>query len=162
MDIKKVNLNDDLSAVINVLNKAHGTVAQEYNFTKESNPSNSAFINQETLKEEMGRGIDVFFLSVNNAMVGCIAIEKSKRADDIFYIEKVSVLPEHRHYGYGVVLMDFATDRIKSLKGKTISIGLIDSNTPLKNWYTTLGYTETGFKDFDHLPFRVCFMAKEL
>jgi diamine N-acetyltransferase len=58
--------------------------------------------------------------------------------------------------------MNFATEKIKSLGGKWVSIALIDSNKVLKNWYVKQGFVETGIRDFPHLPFRVCFMKKQL
>jgi len=41
-------------------------------------------------------------------------------------------LPELRHQGIGVRLMNFATAKIKNAGGKVISIALIDSNSKLK------------------------------
>lgn len=151
----------DLSTIVKVLNLSHGTIARDFNFTKEDNPTNNAFIDEKTLREQLNNGIELYGLKMNNRLVGCIAIEKSKREADTYYIEKVSVLPEFRHQGIGVRLMDFATDKIKNAGGKIISIALIDSNSKLKKWYLSQGFVETGFKDFEHLPFRVCFMRKE-
>lgn len=151
----------DLSTIVKVLNLSHGTIARDFNFTKEDNPTNNAFIDEKTLREQLNNGIELYGLKMNNRLVGCIAIEKSKREPDTYYIEKVSVLPEFRHQGIGVRLMDFATAKIKDAGGQIISIALIDSNTKLKKWYLSQGFIETGFKDFEHLPFRVCFMRKE-
>ena len=151
----------DLSAIVRVLNLSHGTIAEDFNFTKEDNPTNNAFIDEKTLREQLNNGIELYGLKMNNRLVGCIAIEKSKREPGTYYIEKVSVLPEFRHQGIGVRLMDFATAKIKDAGGQIISIALIDSNTKLKEWYLSQGFIETGFKDFEHLPFRVCFMRKE-
>ena len=151
----------DLSTIVKVLNLSHGTIARDFNFTKEDNPTNNAFIDEKTLREQLKNGIALYGLKMGNCLVGCIAIEKSKREADTYYIEKVSVLPEFRHQGIGVRLMDFATDKIKNAGGKIISIALIDSNSKLKKWYLSQGFVETGFKDFEHLPFRVCFMRKE-
>ncbi len=44
-------------------------------------------------------------------------------------------------------------------KGKYISIGIMDENTGLKKWYLDYGFKEKGTKEFDHLPFTVCFMG---
>ncbi|MBP6663529.1 MAG: GNAT family N-acetyltransferase [Paludibacter sp.] len=151
----------DLSTIVKVLNLSHGTIARDFNFTKEDNPTNNAFIDEKTLREQLNNGIELYGLKMNNRLVGCIAIEKSKREPSTYYIEKVSVLPEFRHQGIGVRLMDFATAKIKDAGGQIISIALIDSNTKLKKWYLSQGFIETGFKDFEHLPFRVCFMRKE-
>jgi len=161
MDFIYINPEEDVSAVLKVLNLSHGTIARDFNFTKEDNPTNNAFIDEKTLREQLKNGIALYGLKMENRLVGCIAIEKSKRETDTYYIEKVSVLPEFRHQGIGVRLMDFATDKIKNAGGKIISIALIDSNSKLKKWYLSQGFVETGFKDFEHLPFRVCFMRKE-
>ena len=162
MDFKRVNSGDDLSALVQVLNVSHGTVARDFGFTRESNPTNNAFINESTLKSQLIKGIDLYTLLIDGKMIGCIAIEKSSKEPDTFYIEKVSVVPEFRNHGFGVELMNFATSRIIELGGKKISIALIDSHTKLKNWYIAQGFTETGTRDFDHLPFRVCFMNKQV
>jgi ribosomal protein S18 acetylase RimI-like enzyme len=162
MRFEKVNSNDDLSSVIKILNESHGTVAKEFGFTKESNPTNNAFIDKETLKAQLDKGIELYQLILHGTAIGCIAIEKSIKEVDTFYIEKVSILPEYRNQGYGVKIMEFATNKIIENGGKWISIALIDSNTKLKNWYVQQGFKETGIKEFPHLPFRVCFMNKQI
>lgn len=162
MNFTLVNSNKDLSAIVGVLNVSHGTVAKDFGFTKDNNPTNNAFIDEPTLRTQLNKGIDLYAISINNNMIGCIAIEKSAKEIDTFYIEKVSVIPEFRNQGYGIRLMDFAASKIKELGGKSISIALIDSNTKLKNWYSSQGFIETGTKDFEHLPFRVCFMNKQI
>ena len=162
MDFTLINSSNDLSAIVQVLRVSHGTVATDFGFTKDSNPTNNAFINESTLRAQLNKGIDLYAMLLDNKLIGCIAIEKSSREKDTFYIEKVSVVPEFRNKGFGVKLMDFATSKIKGLEGKSISIALIDSNTKLKNWYCSQGFKETGTKDFEHLPFRVCFMNKQI
>lgn len=152
----------DLSMAIEILNKSHQTIAVEFGFTKQNNPTNNAFIDEQTLRTQLSKGIDLYVMSLDKKQIACIAIEKSLKEVGTFYIEKVSVIPEYRHRGYGEMLMDFATKKIKELGGKTISIALIDSNTRLKKWYNSQGFIETGTKDFNHLPFRVCFMSKNI
>jgi ribosomal protein S18 acetylase RimI-like enzyme len=162
MNFTKILPGTDLSETIRVLNKSHLTVADEFGFTRETNPSNNAFIDAVTLNKQLGNNIELFQLMIDGTAAGCIAIEKSLKEENTFYIEKVSVLPEYRHKGYGIDLMNFAFDKIKNEGGRWVSIALIDSNKRLKDWYTRQGFTETGTKDFPHLPFRVCFMKKEL
>jgi diamine N-acetyltransferase len=162
MKFSKIIPDSDLLPVVKVLNEAHGTVAKEFGFTKQNNPTNNAFIDIETLRAQLIKGIELFQLSFYNKPIGCIAIEKSAKETDTYYIEKVSVIPEYRHYGYGVNLMDYAIEMIKKSGGRKASIALIDSNVRLKNWYMMQGYKETGIKDFSHLPFRVCFMSRQL
>ena len=162
MEFVRVNSSLDLSSVVKVLTEAHGTVAKEFGFTKESNPTNNAFIDEQTLRTQLDKGIELYQLTINDKVIGCIAIEKSKKEVDTFYIEKVSIIPEYRNQGYGVKMMEFATQIIKANGGTWISIALIDSNTKLKNWYLKQGFKETGTKEFPRLPFRVCFMNKQI
>lgn len=162
MEITLVSPDSDLTAVVQVLNVSHGTVAKDFGFTKDTNPTNNAFVEEPALRIELLKGIELYALHQDGKMAGCIAIEKSGKEADTFYIEKVSVIPECRKKGLGVTLMDFAVSRIKEAGGKIASIALIDSHAILKRWYASQGFTETGTKDYDYLPFRVCFMSKRL
>jgi diamine N-acetyltransferase len=155
-------LEEDLAISVKILTDSHLTVAKEFNFTKQNNPTNSAFVDVETLKTQLSKGVELYLLIVDDTAKGCIAIEKSSKEIETYYIEKVSVLPEYRHKGYGVALMGFASTIIKQAGGKKASLALIDSNKRLKEWYLRQGFIETGIKDFERLPFRVCFMSKRL
>jgi len=161
INISKLTSELNLTQAVEVLNVSHGTVAKQFGFTKEDNPSNNAFVDAPTLKSQLEKGIELYLMTLDNQPIGCIAIEESTKEIDTFYIEKVSVIPSFRNQGFGVKLMDFATSLIKERGCKRISISLIDSHSKLKQWYTRQGFAETGTKDFPHLPFRVCFMSKE-
>jgi diamine N-acetyltransferase len=162
MEIKQLHPSDNITELVEVLNRSHGTVAEEFGFTKETNPTNNAFIDATTLKNQMKKGIDIFGCLSGDQLIGCIAIEKSVTEPNTYYLEKVSVIPEYRHGGYGTILMNFALSTIKEAGGQTVSIALIDSNSRLKHWYELQGFMETGIRDFSHLPFRVCFMRKNI
>lgn len=58
--------------------------------------------------------------------------------------------------------MNFAFDYVEKADGENISVALMDNNILLKNWYKAYGFRETGKKEFDHLPFKVCFMEKSI
>jgi ribosomal protein S18 acetylase RimI-like enzyme len=74
----------------------------------------------------------------------------------------VAILPEYRHFGYGKALLDFFKDKIKELGGNKITIGIVEENTVLKEWYTTNGFVHTGIKQFEHLQFTVGYMESSL
>jgi ribosomal protein S18 acetylase RimI-like enzyme len=162
MEFVRVHANQDVLVVVKILNEAHGTVAKEFGFTKENNPTNNAFIDEQTLRTQLEQGVELFQLTVKHRAIGCIAIEKSNKEIDTYYIEKVSIIPEYRNQGYGIKMMEFAVNTIRGNGGQWVSIALIDSNSPLKKWYLKQGFKETGKKDFPHLPFRVCFMNKHV
>ncbi|HOF33028.1 MAG TPA: GNAT family N-acetyltransferase [Spirochaetota bacterium] len=155
---KKLDSKEELSDALSVLKKSFKTVADEFGLTKENAPTNAAFMTLERLIETTGDGVSLFGLFENGILVGTVALEKSKENPEIFYLERLSVLPEKRHLGYGRKLMDFAKNRAAVEKAKKISIGVIDSNEILKSWYIEYGFKETMIKSYDHLPFKVCFM----
>jgi ribosomal protein S18 acetylase RimI-like enzyme len=84
--------------------------------------------------------------------------EVSKENETTYEMEKLAVLPKYRHLGYGKALIDFTKEYVKSQNGEIVTIGIIDENTTLKQWYSAYGFTEKGTKTFSHLPFIVCFM----
>ncbi|TXT64063.1 MAG: Acetyltransferase [Promethearchaeota archaeon] len=77
-------------------------------------------------------------------------------------MEKLAVLPKYRYRGYGKRLMDYVFSKVRAEGGKEISIGIINRNNSLKDWYIKYGFKEFAIKNFDHLPFIVCFLKKEV
>ena len=72
--------------------------------------------------------------------------------------EKLAVLPQYRHNGYGKKLIAFAKEKAKEMGAAKITIGIIEENARLKNWYASNGFIHTGTREFSHLPFIVGFM----
>jgi len=156
--IRRIISDEDIKSSALVLRKAFSTVAHQFGLTEENCPTNSAFIQDKALFEMREKGASMFGLFEDDTQVGFVAVERS--TDSLFYLEKLAVIPEFRHKNYGKQLMDYASDYIKAQGGKEISIGIIYENSVLKTWYTNYGFEETGLKEYDHLPFTVCFMKK--
>jgi ribosomal protein S18 acetylase RimI-like enzyme len=152
--------DNEIDASASVIGSSFMTVAKDFHITQENCPTNPAFITSEKMMESKNKGIKFFGLFRSDIQIGCVAIEKAK--DDVFYMERLAVVPEHRHKGYGKELTDFVLKYAGSQGGKKVSIGIINENIELKNWYTKYGFTETSIKKYDHLPFTVCFMEKRI
>ena len=60
--------------------------------------------------------------------------------------------------GIGEKLVSYILDYSKSRNFQFVSIGIIADHTELKNWYLKLGFTEKETMEFDHLPFKVCYL----
>ncbi|MPN36714.1 hypothetical protein SDC9_184224 [bioreactor metagenome] len=56
------------------------------------------------------------------------------------------------------MLIDYAKEKVRAFGGQKITIGIIEENTRLMNWYTANGFVHTGTRKFNHLPFTVGFM----
>lgn len=163
MDLVKVRIKEIMTEVsliesLRIIKDSFITVARELDLTEQNCPSNPAFTNLENLKKMKDKGIRMFGLFEERTQIGFVAIEKAD--DDIYYIERLSVLPGSRHQGYGKFLLDFVFNYAEADGAKKVSIAIVNENLVLKNWYTLYGFVETGLKKYAHLPFTVCFMEK--
>ena len=160
--IRIINKAIDSDAAVKVLREANATIAKELKLTPENAPTHPAFISTERFKEQFTHGKEFYVAELKGQIVGLVGIEKAPAEHATFYIERLAVLPEFRHQGIGKYLMDCATDRAIENRGKMVSVAIINENTRLKKWYCQLGFVEKETKHFEHLPFTVCFMKKEL
>ena len=156
MLIAEIN-ESDIPASADIIRRSFLTVAGEFGLTRENAPTNGAFIEDEKLLGDFRKGIKMFGLFEGGEQAGFAALERKDAKT--FYLEKLAVLPERRHNGYGGKLIEFAKDYVGKAGGEEISIGIIYENKLLLEWYKAYGFEETGTKVFAHLPFTVCFMA---
>ncbi len=158
--IKEITDDSGLKESVEVIRDSFITVANGFGLNKDNCPSNPAFISLKKLRELRKKGIRTFGLFCDSRQVGFVALEKA--SDAVYYMEKLAVLPEYRHRGFGKQLIDFVFDYVRRENGRKVSIGIIDRNTVLKDWYRDCGFVETGTRQFEHLPFLVCFMEKDV
>jgi ribosomal protein S18 acetylase RimI-like enzyme len=157
IEIKKAS-PDIFEECAEVIRNSFITVADELNLTKENAPTNPAFIEKDSLYSMHEKKIDMFAIIDEEACIGFVALEKADQG--VYYMERLAILPEYRHRGYGKKLLDFAVNHVRERGGTGISIGIINENEVLKNWYLDYGFIEIETKEFQHLPFTVCFMQK--
>ncbi|WP_297423159.1 GNAT family N-acetyltransferase [Clostridium sp.] len=124
--------------------------------TIENCPTNGAFIKVDRLIADKNKGNLMYSINVDDKIVGFMQLEK--KSYEHYELEKITVLQEYRHFGYGKKLLEFAKKIVKELNGKIISIGIIEENTILKQWYQKNGFVHKGTKEFEFLPFKVGFM----
>lgn len=158
-EIREIIDKRDLRNSAKVIRDSFKTVALEFGLTKQNCPTHPSFITLDKLWE-LQKKAKLFGLFQNNMQIGFVAIEHS--SDKLYYMDKLAVLPQHRHKGYGKKLVGFVLDYAKIYKGEKVSLGMIDESAVLKNWYKEIGFEEAGTKEFEHLPFTVCFMEKSL
>ena len=156
--IGKIESDNDIEASVQVIRDSFATVASEFGLTSENSPSNSAFIDKDELLKMRENGNVMFGAFDCSRQVGFVSLKKA--SEKLYYLEKLAVLPDSRHLGIGKTLMDFSFEFVKGANGKTVSVGIIDENTRLKNWYIDYGFRETEIKRFPHLPFTVCILEK--
>ena len=156
--IKEITNESELRSSARIVRNAFRTVALELNLTRENNPTHPSFMTTGRLRADRNKGVRFFGLFLRDRQIGFIAVEKADAA--LYYIERLAVLPKYRHQGYGQKLMQFAFEYIRANGGKKVSIGIINEQTVLKDWYKGFGFEEVSTREFAHLPFTVCFMER--
>ena len=160
--LRPIRLDRDFAEAAAVVRSGFQTQARRFGLTRENCPAHPSFADAGRLQKIPESG-GVFFCSYrDNSVVGCVAVEPSRDQDGTWYLEKLVVTPECRSTGLGSLLLEHGCHAAKEFGGSKVSIGLIDSDEELKAWYQNRGFEPTGTRDFEHLPFTVCFMARNL
>jgi len=150
----------ELDTCASVIRESFATVAAEYGLTKENCPTNGAFMKTGRLRAQREQGRRQYALTSDGIVIGFAELEE--KTDRVYELQKLAVLPRYRHCGYGKMLLDFAKERAKSWGCVKITIGVIEENIRLKNWYARNGFVHTGTQRFEHLPFVVGYMEYQL
>jgi diamine N-acetyltransferase len=156
--IKRINSQKDIENSVEVIRGSFKTVALEFGLNEDNCPTHPSLITLDKLLE-LRKKAELFGLFLDDRQVGFVAVEKADGG--VYYLDKLSVLPDYRHKGYGKKLVEFVVNYVEKHKGQKVSLGMINESTVLKDWYKQLGFRETGTKNFEHLPFTVCFMEKD-
>lgn len=153
--VRKISF-EELEACAQLVRESFGTVAEQFHLTRQNCPTNGAFIERSRLETDWHRGILMYGLYDGKSMIGFMQLEQ--KFADIFELEKLAVKPAYRHLGNGAALLSFAVQTAAEMGAKKMTIGIIEENTVLKEWYQTHGFVHTGTKRLDHLPFTVGLM----
>jgi ribosomal protein S18 acetylase RimI-like enzyme len=159
MTIRSVRDNE-VTTVVDVLRRSFADVAQRFALTPENCGRNPAFCTDQRVIQERAKGVTFYFLEDDGQVCGCVAMEHPR--PEVVYLERLGVLPEHRSKGLGRALVHHVFAEAKAAGAARVEIAIISLDNPLKNWYRQFGFVETSTRKFDHLPFVVAFMAKEL
>jgi|GEM_PF-2401433 len=96
---------EEVPLAARIIRRAFATVAEEFGLTRENYPTHPSFLTEERLLGEIARGLHLFILEEDGSpacMVGLRRLEDGTTA-----LERLAVLPEHRHRGCGVRLVEF-------------------------------------------------------
>lgn len=151
---------EDLGVVVSIIRRANAAVAEWFTLTMENCPRSPAFYTQRRAEDDLARGVRYFLLEEDGRACACVAMEQAKPG--IVYLKRLAVLPEEQRNGFGRALVEYVFGQASAIGVERVEIAVISENQRLKDWYERFGFVQTGTKRFDHLPFVVAFMAKEL
>lgn len=154
--IEKVKTIHMLGICQNIIHNSFRTVADDFNLTIDNCPNHTSFITEDKLKKQFSDKTDMFLYEKDGEYIGYFSL--IKKSCKIYELDNLSVLPSFRHFGIGREMVEYAKSYVDSKNGERISIGIIEENTVLKEWYKQLGFEHKGTKKFEHLPFTVGFM----
>ena len=154
-EIRPILNVEELKLFLPVITDSFLTVTEEFGITHENAPTNPAFITMERLLDIYEK-MKCFGMYIENIPSGFFALEGSENS--CLMLEKLAVLPDFRHKGYGKLILDYTSMFAAGNNYKIISIAIINENIRLKNWYSLHGFKEIKITTFPHLPFKVCFM----
>jgi diamine N-acetyltransferase len=153
--IKPMEKND-IEECLEVIHTSFTTVAKEFNLTKENCPGHTSYMPKEKLQQQFTDGRPIFIYAKDKKVIGYFSLGVNK--DGSYELDNLAVLPHYRHLGIGKEMVKFAKDEVKRLGSRKITIGIIEENTILRNWYSNLGFKHLGTRKFEQLPFTVGFM----
>ena len=99
----------DTSLLSGLVSECFRDVAVRFGLTLENCPKHPSHYTDEWVEKDLARGVAYFVLGNDVMALGCVAIEKA--SSDICYLERLGVLPEARHNGFGRALVDHVISR---------------------------------------------------
>ena len=151
---------DDTLLLSEIIRNSYGTVAERFNLTPDNCPKHPSNCTDEWVAGDFTRGVIYYLLAERGVPAACAAMEIAD--ESTCYLERLAVLPDFRGRGMGRALVNHVFDQTSKSGRHTLSIGIIAGQHDLKSWYQNLGFTQTGTRQFDHLPFEVMFMECRL
>ncbi len=149
-------LREELDECAGLVRKSFSTVMKEFGYTERDCPKNPAFITRKKLEVRFDGGEKLFGVYKEGKLVGFFRLEK--RSEEDVHLNNLSVLPEHRHEGYGSEMLAFAKGYAKGWGGKRLTLGIMRQNERLRNWYISHGFIETGSTKFEMTPYVIGWM----
>lgn len=148
---------EDVPVIVDIIRNSFSEVAIRFGLTLENCPKHPSNCTSEWIAPALRKGIEYFLLETDGSACGCAALEKAQH--EVFYLERLAVLPQFRERGFGKALVEHALARAAAAGAVRVEIGIITDHTELKNWYKAIGFVEIRRSRFQHLPFEVTFMA---
>jgi GNAT superfamily N-acetyltransferase len=150
----------DKDILIALIRDSFRDVAEKFALTVENCPKFGGFNAKKRVEADFEKGFPYYILEENGRACGCVALEKA--GSEMCYLGKLAVLPEYRNKGFGRALVNHLFKQAKKNGVRRVEIALISKHRKLKKWYKKFGFVQFRTKKFDHLPFIVAFMYKEL
>ena len=152
--------NNDIPMISEIVRKANQVVADRFDLRPDNAPKHPSNCTEEWIQDAFEKGIAYYVLEDEGRACGCVALEQPN--EEVCYLERLAVLPDCQRKGYGEALVKHIFAEAEKLGAQRVEIGTIAEYSELSAWYEKLGFALKQTRNFEHLPFNVAFMYKEL
>ncbi|MFX1277290.1 MAG: GNAT family N-acetyltransferase, partial [Promethearchaeota archaeon] len=128
----------DISLLSDLIQNSFRDVALRFNLNIKNAPTHPSNCTDDWIKSDFENGKKYFILKKEKVHCGCVAIERAN--ENVFYLERLGVLPEYRNNGFGTLLVEHAKKKTIENDASRIEIGIIGENIELKEWYLKRGF----------------------
>ena len=152
----------DVEECVKVIRESFGTVAREFGITEENAPRFTACATDaKRIGWHMhGEHRPMFGYFLEGKMVGYYSLRLPENG--ACELNNLSVLPAFRHRRIGEELLLDAFVRARGLGAEKMTLGLVEENRVLREWYESFGFRHTGQEKYDFFPFVCGYMEKTL
>jgi GNAT superfamily N-acetyltransferase len=143
-----------------LIRRSFRDVAERFGLTPANCPRHPSNCTPAWIVADLAAGRQYLLLAIAQTLTGCVAVKRGDARTG--KIERLAVLPEHRHAGFGYLLLDHALRALRNMGLVRAELAIISDHTELRDWYVRRGFVPTDTRRFDHLPFAVTFMQKDI
>jgi len=149
--------DDDAATLARIISEANKDVAARFGLDAGNCAKHPSFCTEDWIRADLARGERYFVYEDGGRPIACVAYETP--SESVAYLNRLSVLPEHRRRGIGERLVGHVAELARAASIPTVSIGVIGEHEDLLRWYRKLGFMDGETRRFPHLPFSVRYMT---
>lgn len=110
-------------------------------------------------EKEFDNGYLMYGYMLSNQIIGFLSMQI--KASEVC-IEDIAIVPDYQNKGYGSELFMFAKEIAQNSNCKTISLGMVHDNVPLRKWYEKQGLRTIKLINFEKVSYTVGIMELSL
>ena len=147
---------EQLSECLEILKLSYENTAVTFGMTEENCPYRGRTrLPLDMFEKEFDDGHVMYGYMCSNQIVGFLSI---KVVAEELIVQDIAVLPAYQSKGYGSELLIFAIETARRLNCKTISLGMVHDNVPLKRFYQKHGFKTVRLINFEKVSYAVGIM----
>ena len=148
----------DSAIIATVVRTAFRASAERFELTHENCPTHPSFCTKEWVEADMKRTVRYYILEIERRIGGCAALEQVH--DEISFLQKLAVLPNHRRKGYGRALVHHILREAQTQGARVVRVAVITEFATLVKWYKKIGFIEVKSDRVANLPFGVTILER--